>query len=38
MPVSPGDREVVKFVGKMKSQMERVLDHMHVPKEFYIAE
>jgi 23S rRNA-/tRNA-specific pseudouridylate synthase len=38
LPITPGEKTVTKFTAKMKSQMERVLDHLHIPKEYYIAE
>ncbi len=38
LPITPGDKTVTKFTAKMKSQMERVLDHLHIPKGYYIGE
>ena len=37
IPVIPGSTELIKFSGKMKKPMEKMLDLMHIPKFYYIS-
>jgi hypothetical protein len=36
IPLSPGSIERQRFVGKLKAPMERLLDHLRIPKYFYL--
>jgi len=37
IPIAPGNTELVRFTAKMKSTMEGILDHLHIPKAYYVS-